>query len=176
MAGLGGGRSHRPTQDGDPVASDWLQALLVLKSGRRGPGGRFELRALIRRMAEANPLWGAPRIHGELRKLGLEIGQAAVSKYLVRRRAPPSQTWRTFLANHVGTLVSVDFFVVPTVFFEVLFVFVVLAHHRRRVVHINVTDTLTAQWTAKQLVEAFPLESAPRYLVLRQNPARRTTG
>src|SRR4029450_3773492 len=94
-----------------------------------------------------------------------EISQATVSKYLVRRRTPPSQTWRTFLANHVGTLVSVDFFVVPTVMFKVLFVFVVLAHERRRAVHINVTDTPTAQWTAQQLVEAFPWETAPRSLL-----------
>ena len=145
-----------------------FKLLWTWKSRQRGPGRPAvapELRALIRRMAEANPLWGAPRIHGELRKLGLEISQATVSKYLVRRRTPPSQTWRTFLANHVGTLVSVDFFVVPTVLFKVLFVFVVLAHDRRRVVHVNVTDTPTAQWTAQQLVEAFPWDTAPRYLL-----------
>jgi transposase InsO family protein len=116
-------------------------------------------------MSEANPLWGAPRIHGELHKLGLEISQATVSKYLVRRRPPPSQTWRTFLANHVGSLVSVDFFTVPTVTFKVLFVFVVLAHDRRRVLHVNVTAAPTAQWTAQQLVEAFPWDTAPRYLL-----------
>ena len=116
-------------------------------------------------MSKANPLWGAPRIHGELQKLGVEISQAAVSKYVVRHRKPPSQTWRTFLENHLGSLVSVDFFVVPTVLFKVLFVFVVLAHDRRRVVHINVTDAPTAQWTAQQLVEAFPWETAPRYLL-----------
>ena len=116
-------------------------------------------------MARANPLWGAPRIHGELQKVGLEISQATVSKYLVRRRTPPSQTWRTFLANHIGSLVSVDFFTVPTVMFNVLFVFVVLAHDRRRVVHVNVTDAPTAQWTAQQLVEAFPWDTAPRYLL-----------
>ena len=116
-------------------------------------------------MSKANPLWGAPRIHGELQKLGVEISQAAVSKYVVRHRRPPSQTWRTFLDNHLGCLVAVDFFVVPTAMFKVLFVFVVLAHDRRRVVHINVTDTPTAQWTAKQLVEAFPWDTAPRYLL-----------
>ena len=99
-------------------------------------------------MSEANPLWGAPRIHGEFRKVGLEISQATVAKYLARRRTPPSQTWRTFLANHIGSLVSVDFFTVPTVLFKVLFVFVVLAHDRRRVVHVNVTDSPTGQWTA----------------------------
>jgi len=138
------------------------------KSRRHGPGRPAvapAVRALIRRMADANPLWGAPRIHGELRKLGLEISQATVSKYLVRRRRPPRQTWRTFLANHVGTLVAVDFFTVPTVMFKVLFVFVVLAHARRRVVHVNVTDTPTAEWTAQQLVEAFPWDTAPRYLL-----------
>jgi putative transposase len=97
--------------------------------------------------------------------LGLEISQATVSKYLVRHRKPPSQTWRTFLDNHLGSLVSVDFFVVSTVMFKVLFVFVVLAHDRRRVVHINVTDAPTAQWTAQQLVEAFPWETAPRSLL-----------
>jgi putative transposase len=93
------------------------------------------------------------------------ISQATVSKYLVRRRMPPSQTWRTFLANHVGTLVSIDFFTVPTLLFKILFVFVVMAHHRRRVVYVNVTETPTAQWTAQQLVEAFPWDTAPRYLL-----------
>ena len=138
------------------------------KSRRHGPGRPAvapEVRALIRRMSQANALWGAPRIHGELQKLGLEISQATVSKYVVRLRKPPSQTWRTFLTNHVQTLVSVDFFTVPTVTFKVLFVFVILAHHRRRVVHFNVTDAPTAQWTGQQLVEAFPWETAPRYLL-----------
>ena len=122
------------------------------KSRRNGPGRpavALEVRALIRRMSTANPIWGAPRIHGELQKLGIEISQATVSKYVVRHRKPPSQTWRTFLENHLQTLVSVDFFVVPTVMFKVLFVFVVLAHERRRVLHINVADTPTAQWTAR---------------------------
>ena len=134
------------------------------KSWRRYPGRPAvapEIRALIRTMAHANPLWGAPRIHGELQKLGIEISQATVSKYLVRHRKPPSQTWRTFLTNHVQTLVAVDFFTVPTVMFKVLFVFVVLAHDRRRVVHINVTDAPTAQWTTQQLAEAFPWDTAP---------------
>jgi transposase InsO family protein len=143
------------------------------KSRRPGPGRPAiapDVRALIRTMARANPLWGTPRIHGELQKLGLEISQATVSKYLVRRRTPPSQTWRTFLDNHLRSLVSVDFLTVPTVTFKVLFVFVVLAHERRRVLHINVTDTPTAQWTAQQLVEAFPWETAPRY-VLRDRDA-----
>ena len=138
------------------------------KSRRNGPGRPAvapEVRGLIRRMSTANPLWGAPRIHGELQKLGVEISQAAVSKYVVRHRRPPSPSWRTFLDNHLGSLVSVDFFVVPTVMFKVLFVFLVLAHDRRRVVHVNVTDAPTAQWTAQQIVEAFPWETAPRYLL-----------
>ena len=129
------------------------------RSRRTGPGRPAvapEVRALIRQMSRANPLWGAPRIHGEVQKLGIEIAQATVSKYLVRHRAPPSQTWRTFLDNHLRSLVSVDFFTVPTMAFKVLFVFVVLAHQRRRVVHVNVTDAPTAQWTAQEIVEAFP--------------------
>jgi len=97
--------------------------------------------------------------------LGLEISQAAVSKYLVRPNRPPSQNWRTFLTNHVRHLVAVDFFIVPTVMFKVLFVFVVLAHDRRRVLHVNVTDAPTAPWTAQQIVEAFPWDTAPRYLL-----------
>jgi hypothetical protein len=156
---LDGCRLGRPTRDRDPLAADRLQARLDLEEPPARPGRpavALEVRALIRRMSTANPIWGAPRIHGELQKLGVEISQAAVSKYLVRHRAPPSQTWRTFLDNHLGNLVSVDFFVVPTVLFKVLFVFVVLAHERRRIVHINVTDIPTAQWTAQQLVEAFP--------------------
>src|SRR5437899_8204340 len=138
------------------------------RSRRNGPGRPAvapAVRGLIRRMSTANPLWGAPRIHGELQKLGVEISQAAVSKYVVRHRRPPSPSWRTFLDNHLGSLVSVDFFVVPTVMYQVWFVFLVLAHDRRRVVHVNVTDAPTAQWTAQQIVEAFPWETAPRYLL-----------
>jgi len=124
-----------------------------------------EVRELIRKMSSANPLWGAPRIHGELLKLGIEISQATVAKYMVRHRKPPSQTWRTFLENHVKVLVSADFLVVPTVTFRMLFVFVVLAHHRRRAIHFNVTAHPTAEWTAQQIAEAFPWDSAPRYLL-----------
>jgi putative transposase len=150
------------------VAADRLQAVLDLeeppaRAGRPAVGP--EIRALIRRMSTDNPLWGAPRIHGELQKLGFEISQAAVSKYVVRHRRPPSQTWRSFLDNHLQTLVCVDFFVVPTVLCKVLFVFVVLAHDHRRVLHVNVTGAPTAQWTAQQLVEAFPWETVPRYLL-----------
>ena len=113
----------------------------------------------------ANPLWGAPRIHGELLKLGLNISQRTVGRLMPRRAKPPSQTWRTFLQNHVADLVSVDFFVVPTVTFRVLYVFVVLLHYRRKVVHFNVTDSPTAAWTAQQIIEAFPHDSAPRFLL-----------
>ena len=136
---------------------------------RRGNPGRpsvsAEIRALIRHMSRENPGWGAPRIHGELLKLGIDIGETSVSKYLVRSRKPPSQTWRTFLQNHLQSLVSVDFFIVPTIRFQVLYVFLVLAHERRRIVHLAVTAHPTAEWTAHQLREAFPWESAPRYLL-----------
>ncbi len=124
-----------------------------------------EARQLIRRMSQANSRRGAPRVHGELLKLGIEISQAAVSKYMVRHRKSPSPSWRAFLNNHVKDLVSIDFFTVPTVTFRVLFVFVVLAHDRRRVVHFNVTESPGAKWTAQQIVEAFPWDTAPRYLL-----------
>jgi hypothetical protein len=120
---------------------------------------------LIRKMSRANATWGSPRIVGELRKLGIEVAKSTVEKYMVRRRKPPSPTWRAFLANHVKDLVSVDFFTVATVRFEVLFVFVVLAHARRRVVHFNITKHPTAQWAAQQVVEAFPWNTAPRFLL-----------
>ena len=134
----------------------------------RGPGRPKvspEIRELIRQMSRANPLWGAPRIHGELLKLGIEISQAVVSKYMVRQRKPPSQTWRAFLKNHAKDIVSIDFFTVPTVTFQVLFVFLVLGNQRREVLHFNVTDSPTAAWTGQQIVEAFPWETAPRFLL-----------
>jgi putative transposase len=112
-------------------------------------------------MAQANPLWGAPRIHGELQKLGIDVAERTVSRLLPNRRSPSSQTWRTFLTNHVRGLVSIDFFAVPTARLRVLFVFVVLAHDRRRVLHFNVTEHPTAAWTAPQIVHAFPDDSAP---------------
>jgi transposase InsO family protein len=133
------------------------------KSGR--PCVSLEIRELIRQISTANPLWGAPRIHGELLKLGIQISQATVAKYMVRQRKPPSQTWRTFLENHVQQLVAIDFMVVPTVSFRLLFVFVVLGHHRRHAIHFNVTANPTAEWTSRQIAEAFPWDSAPRYLL-----------
>ena len=116
-------------------------------------------------MAVANPYWGAPRLHGELLKLGIAISERTVSRFMPKNRKPPSQTWRAFLNNHVQDLVSVDFFTVPTVSFRVLFVLVVLAHHRRRILHFNVTEHPTAGWTGQQMVEAFPEDQAPRYLL-----------
>ena len=115
-----------------------------------------EVRNLIRQMSLANPRWGAPRIHGELLKIGIELSQATVAKYLVRRRKPPSQTWRTFLNNHAKNFVSVDFFLVPTMAFQLLFVFLILDHDRRRPLHFAVTSLPTEEWTARQLLEAFP--------------------
>jgi putative transposase len=136
---------------------------------RHGQPGRppvsKEIRQLIRKMSRDNPLWGAPRIHGELLKLGIDIGETSVGKYIVRMRKPPSQTWRTFLENHLKTIVSIDFFTVATIRFQVLYVFLVLAHDRRRIVHFNVTAHPTAEWTAQQLREAFPFDQIPRYLL-----------
>ena len=167
--------------------SDWRSALAIVqpetvlawhRAGfrlfwtwkvRRGQPGRpvisREVRDLIRKMCRENPGWGAPRIHGELLKLGIDIGESSVSKYMVRGRKPPSQTWRTFLENHAQQLVSIDFFTVPTLRFQVLYVFLVLAHDRRRILHFNVTAHPTAEWTGQQLREAFPFAQLPRYLL-----------
>ncbi len=124
-----------------------------------------DVRTLIRRMAQANPRWGAPRMHGELLKLGIDVCQATVAKYMGRPRQPSSQTWRTFLQNHIGQIVAADFFVVPTVTYRLVFVLVLLAHDRRRIRHVAVTAHPTAAWTAQQLREAFPWDEAPRYLI-----------
>jgi putative transposase len=124
-----------------------------------------EIRDLIGEMSQANPLWGAPRIHGELLKLGIEVSQATVSKYMVRHPKPPSQSWRTFLNNHAKDIVSIDFFTVPTATFRVLYVFLVLSNKRRRIVHFNATESPTAAWISQQIIEAFPWDTAPRYLM-----------
>src|SRR5207247_3433320 len=108
---------------------------------------------------------GAPGNRSELLKLGIQISEASVAKYMVRHRKPPSQTWRTFLKNHAAQLASVDFFTVPTALFQVLFVFIVMRHDRRRIVHFNVTAHPTAEWTAHQILEAFPFDLAPKYLL-----------
>ena len=166
--------------------SGWRPALVLVKADtvlawhRRGfrlfwtwksryrtgrPAAAPEVRALIRRMATANPLWGAPRIHGELQKFGIPVSQATVAKDMPRRDKPPSQPWRTFLANHVGQIMAADFFVVPTVTYRLLFVLVILAHDRRRIAHVAVTDHPTAACTAQQLRNAFPEDQAPRHLL-----------
>jgi transposase InsO family protein len=124
-----------------------------------------EIRELILEMHRANPTWGAPRIHGELLMLGVTVAQSTVSKYLPRQRKPPSQGWRTFLRNHLPETVAIDFAVVPTVTFRLLFVFVVLSLERRRILHISATAHPTAQWTAQQRVEAFPSEATARYVI-----------
>ncbi len=167
--------------------SGWREALVIVKpetvtawrrrrfreywtrrsrSGKPGrPAISGEVRDLIRRMSSANPLWGAPRIVGELGKIGIELPKSTVAKYMVRPRRPLSATWRAFLKNHIKDIVAVDFFVVPTVHNQVLFVFLVLAHERRRVLHFNVTANPTAEWTAQQIVEAFPWDDGPRFLL-----------
>ena len=132
------------------------------KLGR--PKTEAEIRDLIKQMSRANPLWGAPRIQSELALLGLAVAESTVAKYMGRASKPPSQTWRTFLENHVGEIAAIDFFVVATVSFRLLYCFLVLRHDRRRVVHFNVTRYPTARWTAQQVVEAFPYDESPRFL------------
>jgi hypothetical protein len=122
------------------------------RTGR--PGVPADVRALIREMSTMNPLWGAPRIHGELQKLGISVSQSTVAKYMRRSRRPPSHTWRTFLTNHAHQIMAADLFLVPTVTFRLLFVLVILAHDRRRIVHVAVTKHPTAAWMAQQLRNA----------------------
>ncbi len=138
------------------------------KSRSRKPGRlkiEAEIRSLIRRMSRENPSWGVPPIRSELALLGHTVSEATVRKYRIRKRKPPSQTWRTFLDNHLVDIVAIDFFTVPTATFRILFAFVVLRHDRRHVVHLNVTAHPTAEWTAQQIVEAFPDYEAPRFLL-----------
>ena len=124
-----------------------------------------ELRTLIRQMWKANPTWGSPKIVAELAMLGIDVAKSTVEKYQPKRSGPSSPTWRTLLFQRVRDLVSIDFFIVPTAAFRVLFVFIVRAHDRRRIVHFNVTEHPTAQWTAQQIVEAFPFDNAPSYMI-----------
>src|SRR4030088_421390 len=137
------------------------------KSRRRGgrPQIETELRALIRQMSTVNFLWGAPRIHGELLKLGFELAQSSVAKYMVKHRGPPSQGWRTFLRNHAPEIAAMDLFVVPTIGFDLLYGFVIVRLDRRDLVWINVTTHPAAEWVARQITEAFPWEMAPRYMI-----------
>ena len=135
------------------------------RQGTGRPSVPPDVRALIRELSSANPLWGAPRIHGELQKLGISVSQSTVAKYMRRHPRPPSQTWRTFLTNHANQIMAADLFVVPTVAFRLLFVLVILAHDRRRLVHVAVTEHPTAAWTAQQLRNAFPEHEAPGYLL-----------
>ncbi len=167
------------------VWDQWRSALILVKpetvlrwhrlgfryfwrwKSRGRPCVRWEMIRLIRRMSWENPLWGAPRIHSELLLLGYDVAEATVAKYMSRRgRRSPSQTWRTFLRNHLRHTAACDFFVVPTATFRLLFCFVILSHDRRRILHFNVTTHPTAEWTAQQVVEAFPAEGTePRYLL-----------
>ena len=124
-----------------------------------------ELRDLIRRMSQENPLWGASRIHGELLMLGFEVAQSTVSRYITRARPPPSQSWKTFLRNHAHAIAAIDLCTVPTVTFERLFAFLVVGHGRRRLLWFEVTRHPTAEWLARQITEAFPWATAPRYLI-----------
>jgi Integrase core domain len=137
------------------------------KSCRREgrPPIETELRALIRQMSRENLLWGAPRIHGELLKLGFELAQSSVAKYMVKHRGPPSQGWRTFLRNHAPDIAAMDLFVVPTIGFRMLYGFVIVRLDRRDLVWINVTTNPTAEWVARQITEAFPWDMAPRYMI-----------
>jgi transposase InsO family protein len=166
--------------------SDWRSCLMIVKpetvirwhregfrlywrwKSRKKPGRPktdADIRELIRRMARENPTWGAPRIQSELALLGHTVVDSTVAKYMERGRKPASQTWRTFLENHVPDIVAINFFVVATVSFRLLYCFLVLRHDRRRVVHFNVTRYPTARWTAQQIVEAFPFDEAPRFLI-----------
>jgi transposase InsO family protein len=137
------------------------------KSRRRGgrPPIEAELRALIRQMSRENLLWGAPRIHGELLKLGFELAQSSVAKYMVKHRGPPDQGWRTFLRNHAPDIAAMDLFVVPTIGFRMLYGFVIIRLDRRDLVWINVTTNPTAEWVARQITEAFPWDMAPGYMI-----------
>ena len=133
------------------------------RSGR--PTVPAEIRRLIREMSIANPLWGAPRIHGELLKLGIEIGQTSVAKYMARRRGPPSQGWKTFLRNHADGIAAMDLFVVPTISFRLLYGLLIMGHGRRKILWFGVTAHPTAEWIANQITEACGWDQAPRYLI-----------
>ena len=144
-----------------------FQAYWHWKSRRLGGRPKIdgEIRDLIRRMNRENPLWGAPRIHGELRMLGIEVAQSTVAKYMARPRSSPSQGWKTFLRNHAAGIASIDLFIVRTISFKLLYGLVILQHGRRRLARVSVTSNPTAEWIARQVTEAFPWDEAPRYLI-----------
>src|SRR6516165_5193126 len=129
------------------------------------PGTSVDIRQLIREMSVANPLWGAPRIHGELLKLGIVVGQTSVAKYMTRGRRPPSQGWKTFLRNHADAIASIDLFVVPTISFRLLYGFVVLRHSRRQILWLGVTAHPSAEWIARQLTESCGWSEPPQYII-----------
>jgi transposase InsO family protein len=138
---------------------------LEIQTLQRSAENPLEIRQLIREISIANPLWGAPRIHGELLKLGIDVGQTTIAKYMARSRRPPSQGWKTFLRNHADGVASMDLFVVPTVSFRLLYGLLILAHRRRKILWLGVTAHPSAEWIAGQLTEAFGWEQAPRYIV-----------
>jgi putative transposase len=155
---------------GHPLAPESVRLVLDKEiaappPGKTGRGGGDSRSNSAHEPSQANPLWGAPRIHGELLKLGIAVAPSTVARYLPRPRKPPSQTWRTFLTNHLAQTAAIDFFTVPTATFRVLFVFLVLSHERRRGVHFQVTEHPTQEWTMQQMREAFPWDQAPRYLL-----------
>ena len=141
----------------------WRWKSRTAKVGR--PKIKSEIRNLIRRISRENPMWGTPRIQSELALLGYVVAESTIDKYRIRLRKPPSPTWRAFLNNHVKDIVAIDFFTVPTATFRILCAFVALRHERRHVVHFSVTAHPTAEWTAQQIVEAFPFDQAPRFLL-----------
>jgi putative transposase len=143
---------------------DWLRRRWTRRSRPGRPPIEQQIRTLVREMATANPLWGAPRIHGELRTLGVEVSERTVSRLLAPYTRPSPQTWKTFLTNHLASAASLDFFTVSTLTGRVLFVVIVLSHVRRRIVHFNITEHPTAAWTAQQVVHAFPDDTTPKWL------------
>jgi putative transposase len=166
---------------------DWRSALLIVKpetvikwhrqgfrlywrwkskAGRPGrPRIDAEIRELIRRISRENPLWGTPCIKAELHLLGFEVAESTVAKYRIKTLKPSSQTWKTFLSKYAGEIIGIDFFTAPTATFRNLYCFIILLHERRQVVHFNITEHPTAAWTAQQMIEAFPEDSAPRFLL-----------
>ena len=137
------------------------------KSGKRPgrPKISREIRILIQRMAQDNPTWGVPRIKSELALLGYEVAESTVAKYMCRQKKPPSQTWKTFLLNHATEIAAIDFFTMPSVTYRIFYVFVILRHSDRQILHFNITRNSSAIWTAQQIIEAFPFDTCPRFLL-----------